>query len=260
MRSARTVHAVAGAAVLLALAGCGSSSGGDSPATPTGSPATATGSAAHDAGPVCVGTAPAGGVHVSLGGGFELPGGGVQYTGASADGTTRTATLRDGAAYADGQQTRTAESGAQVSFGGHAYAVREICSYRVVLEPLDASVRTALAAAPASLKSKGSAADDKLCFSTNSSVRAAVSAGFPPKGSDWTLPVNGGLHVLPTGLSVAATSVDTGAGTAVLGASCAGIAVASYKDAAAGDTVEFGGVTFKVTAVRQTAVTLTRTG
>lgn len=47
-----------------------------------------------DKGPVCVGEAPAGGVRVLRGGGFRLPGGmGVQYAGASADGSSRTATF-----------------------------------------------------------------------------------------------------------------------------------------------------------------------
>jgi hypothetical protein len=249
------------AAALVALAGCGSSGGGGDD-HPTGGPSSATTSAApvHDKGPECLGTSPADGVHVLRGGGFRLPGGGgVQYVAATADGTTRTATLRDGASFQDTQSSQTVLAGRQITVSGHAYTVAQICTYRVVLEPKSAADRAALAAAPASMKPAGGVADNGLCFTTNAAVRTASANGFPPKGATWTLPNNSGRQTLPTGLSVALYSVDPGAGTAVIGANCAAIPVASYKDAAAGDTVEFAGVTFKVTSVAQRAVILTRT-
>ena len=265
----RYASGLTAAAALVALAGCGSSGGGGGDPTdrptdqPTGGPATTATSAApvHDKGPACQGTSPADGVHVLRGGGFRLPGGGgVQYVAATADGRTRTATLRDGASYQDAQSSQTVTAGRQITVSGHAYTVAQICAYRVVLEPKSAADRTALAAAPATMKPAGGAADNGLCFTTNTTVTAAAANGFPPKGSTWTLSNNSGRQTLPTGLSVALYSVDPGAGTAVIGANCAAIQVASYKDAAAGDTVEFAGVTFKVTSVAQRAVILSRTG
>lgn len=257
--------AVTGVVAALALAGCGSSSSGssDSDGGQTGKPTATTAVAAvHDKGPACVGSVPAdGGVHVLRGGGYRLPGGGgVQYAAATADGTTRTATLRDGASYQDGQTSQKVVAGGQLQVSGHNYTVSQICSYRVVLEPKDAAARTALAAAPATMKASGGAADSGLCFSTNAAVRTAAAHGFPPKGATWSLSNNSGRQPLPTGLSVALYSVDTGSGTAVIGANCAAIPVASYKDAAVGDTLEFGGVTFKVASLSQSAVVLTRTG
>lgn len=149
--------AAAAALALLSLAGCGSSpeaggeGGGGGEATP----------AARDKGPACVGEAPGeGGVHVLRGGGFKLPGGGgVQYAGATADGTTRTATLRDGATYASGQEQWKVTPGAKVTVSGHGYTVRQLCAHRVVLEPRAAEDRAALAAGPKSLEPRQGAAD-----------------------------------------------------------------------------------------------------
>ncbi|MFG3291268.1 hypothetical protein ACGF3G_20970 [Streptomyces sp. NPDC048179] len=255
---------VTAALLALALSGCGSSSdgtGGDGPTT--AAPAT-TQAAAKDKGPVCVGKAAADGLHVLRGGGFRLPGGGssgggVQYDSATADGTTRTATLREGASYADGQKQQTVKAGQQITVSGHAYTVGQICSYRVVLEPRDAKDRAALAAAPASLKSKGGAADDGLCFTTNPSVLAAAAQGFPARGSELSLLRNGGVKTFPTGLSITVSYVDTATGTAGVGANCAGIPVAVYKDVRAGDTVEFAGVLFKVSGLAEGVVRLIRT-
>lgn len=261
--------AVTGVVAALALAGCGSSSSGSSDSdggqnsggqNGGGQPTTSV-AEAHDKGPACVGSVPAdGGVHVLRGGGFQLPGGGgVQYAAATADGTTRTATLRDGARYQDGQTSQKVVAGGQLTVSGHSYTVSQICSYRVVLEPKDAKARTALAAAPAKMKAVGGAADSGLCFTTNAAVRTAAANGFPAKGATWSLANNSGRQMLPTGLSVALYSVDSGSGTAVIGANCAAIPVASYKDAAVGDTLEFGGVTFKVASLSHSAVVLNRT-
>ena len=257
------VFAVA-ATALLAAAGCGSSGGGggDHPTGgPTGAATSATSAApVRDKGPECLGTSPADGVHVLRGGGFRLPGGGgVQYVTGTSDGSGRTATLRDGATYQKAQSSRTVLAGQKITLDGHPYTVDQICTFRVVLSPGSAADKTALAAAPAAMKPVGGDADDGLCFTTNAAVRAAAANGFPAKGANWTLANNGGRMSLPTGLSVALYSVDTAAGTAVIGANCAGIGVASYKDATVGDTLEFAGVLFKVTSLDHGTAVLNRT-
>jgi len=226
--------------------------------TPTAAPAT-TQVAAEDKGPVCIGEAPQGGLHVLRGGGFRLPGGGsVQYAEARADGTTREAILREGDRYESGQRQWTVEPGTRVSVSGRTYTVRQICSYRVVLEPKAAADKAALAAAPKSMEAVGGSADAPLCFTTNPDVLAAASAGFPDEGEDLSLVGNGGVQRFPTGLSLTVSYLDTGAGTAGIAANCAAIPVAAYEDVRVGDPVEFAGVVFKVSALTETAVTITR--
>jgi hypothetical protein len=257
--SPATKYGIAGAALaLLALTACGSppGNGGDDP---TSAPATRQ-TAAEDKGPQCVGVAPADGAHVLRGGGFRLPGGGgVQYAAAAADGTSRTATLRDGARYGSGQQQWTVKPGSRVTVSGHAYTVRQVCSYRVVLEPKDAKDKAALAEAPRSMEFAGGSADNALCFTTNRRVLAAAAKNFPAKGQTLSLLDNGGVKQLPTGPSLTVSYVDTAAGTAGLGANCAGVPVALYKDVRIGNTVEFAGVLFKVSGLTEQAVRLTRT-
>ncbi|MEU9572897.1 hypothetical protein AB0D62_24125 [Streptomyces massasporeus] len=256
MFSPASRYGVAGATLALwALTACGSSSGGgeDPPTAPTTQ-------AAKDKGPQCIGAAPTDGVHVLRGGGFRLPGdGGVQYAAASADGTSRTAILRDGAAYGAGQRQWTVKPGSRVTVSGRAYTVRQVCSYRVVLEPKDAKDKAALAAAPESMEFTGGAADNALCFTTNRAVLATASKNFPAKGQTLSLLDNGGVKQLPTGPSLTVSYVDTAAGTAGLGANCAGVPVAIYKDVRIGDTVEFAGVLFKVSGLTEQAVRLSRT-
>lgn len=251
-------YRVAGSVLaLLALAGCGSSSGGGG-GEPTAAPATT--QATRDKGPVCVGEASADGPHVLRGGGFRLPGGGgVQYAAAGADGTTRTATLREGERYESGQQEWTVAPGTDVTVSGHVYTVRQICSYRLVLEPKTAEDKAALAAAPESMKSAGGPADAPLCFTTNEDVLAAAAAGFPPKGEELSLVGNGGVQRFPTGLSLTVSYLDTGTGTAGIAANCAAVPVAAYKDVRVGDPVEFAGVLFEVSQIAEQAVRLTRT-
>ncbi|MFJ9540573.1 hypothetical protein ACIRPX_25315 [Streptomyces sp. NPDC101225] len=256
-------HGIAGTVTalvaLMSLTGCGASSGGTGGGDPTTTPATPR-AAARDKGPECVGEATPGGLHVLRGGGYRLPGGGgVQYDAATADGTTRTATLRDGAGYADGQKQQTVQAGQRITVSGHVYTVGQICSYRVVLEPRDAGDRAAATAAPETLTPKGGAADDDLCFSSNPSVLAAASKGFPVNGATLTLRRNGGVQTFPTGLSITVSYVDTTTHTAGFGANCAAIPVAAYKDVRAGDTVEFAGVLFKVTGLSEGAVRMQRT-
>ncbi|MFJ2951933.1 hypothetical protein ACIO8H_30555 [Streptomyces sp. NPDC087226] len=247
------------ALALLTLAGCGSSSGGGGE-EPTNAPAT-TRAASEDKGPVCAGEESPEGLHVLRGGGFRLPGGGgVQYTGADADGTTRTATLRDGERYGSGQQEWTVGPGTGVTVSGHAYTVRQICSYRVVLEPKTAEDRAALTAAPESMKPPGGPADAPLCFTTNEAVLAAAAAGFPAAGEQLSLVGNGGVQRFPTGLSLTVSYLDTKTGTAGIAANCATIPVAAYKDVRVGDPVEFAGVRFEVSEITEQAVRLARTG
>ncbi|WP_369696730.1 hypothetical protein [Streptomyces sp. XD-27] len=245
------------AVALFALAGCGSSDGGgaDGPSDDTSS------AAARDKGPLCVGKASAEGLHVLRGGGYRLPGGGaVQYETAQSDGMTRTAGLRDGASYQDGQKSQTVKPGQRVTLSGHAYTVSQICSYRVVLWPEDAKDRAKAAAAPASMKPVGGKADERLCFTTNPAVRAAAAKAFPPKGGNWSLLNNGGVTRLHTGGSVAVFSADADKKTATISENCTGITVADYEDVTIGDTLEFAGVEFKLTEVTEDgAVRLTRT-
>ncbi|MFJ8052991.1 hypothetical protein [Streptomyces luteogriseus] len=259
MFSPASRYGIAGATLALwALTACGSSSGGGGD-DPTTAPTT-TQAAAKDKGPQCVGEAPTDGVHVLRGGGFRLPGGGgVQYAAAGADGTSRTATLRDGAGYGAGQRQWTVKPGSWLTVSGHAYTVRQVCSYRVVLEPKETKDKAALAAAPESMEFAGGASDNALCFTTNRAVLATASKSFPGTGQTLSLLANGGVKQLPTGPSLTVSYIDTAAGTAGLGANCAGVPVALYKDVRVGDTVEFAGVLFKVSELTEQAVRLIRT-
>ncbi|MDI3347962.1 hypothetical protein QKW45_29980 [Streptomyces sp. AJ-1] len=256
MRRYGASTATAAALTLLALAGCGTSPG---PGGEGGGDAGKPTPAARDKGPACVGEDPGATVHVLRGGGFKLPGGGgVQYADATADGT-RTATLRDGATYASGQEEWKVAPGAEVTVSGHAYAVRQVCAHRVVLEPESAEDRAALAAEPASLEPRQGAADDTLCFTTGPAVRKAAAQGFPAKGDTLALLANDGVQRFPTGLSVTVAYVHPDTGTAGLDANCATVPVAGYEDVRTGDTVEFAGVEFEVATLTEKAVRLTRT-
>ncbi|MGF0166617.1 hypothetical protein ACQRET_21675 [Streptomyces koyangensis] len=245
------------ALALLALAGCGPSPDTDDKGDRhTGKPTPA----ARDKGPACVGEDPGHTVHVLRGGGFKLPGGGgVQYTDATADGTDRTATLREGATYSTGQQQWKVTPGTKVTLSGHTYAVRQVCAHRVTLDPESPEARTALATEPTSLEPRQGASDDALCFTTGPAVRNAAAQGFPAKGDTLTLLANGSVHRFPTGLSVTVAYVHPDTGTAGLDANCATVPVAGYEDVRAGDTVEFAGVEFEMAGLSDKAVRLTRT-
>ncbi|MEU0914719.1 hypothetical protein [Streptomyces althioticus] len=248
-------HRVVGAGLVLlfASAGCGPSSGDSGGGGATTAPPV------KDEGPVCVGEAPADGVRVLRGGGFRLPGGtGLQYAGASADGSSRTATLREGARYAEGQREWNVVPGARISLAGHAYTVRQVCSYRVVLEPASARDASALAAVPASMKSTGGEADARLCFTTNHAALKAAADGFPPEGGTLPLVGNGGVRRFPTGLSLTVSHLDAEASTAGVAANCAAVTVAVYEDLRVGDPLELGGVLFEVAHITGASVRLTR--
>ncbi|WP_244328877.1 hypothetical protein [Streptomyces marokkonensis] len=251
-------HVAGSVLAVLVLAGCGSSAGEGGGGSTTAPETTRT--AAEDRGPVCAGEAPQDGVHVLRGGGFLLPGGGgVQYAGARADGTTREAVLRDGARYEAGRREWTVRPGSRVTVSGRAYTVRQICSYRVVLEPRAAGDKAALAAPPESMEPEGGAGDAPLCFTTDRGVRASAAAGFPAKGEELSLLGNGGVQRFPTGLSLTVSYLDTDAGTAGIAGNCAAVTVAAYEDVRVGDPVEFAGVLFEVSAITEQSVRLTRT-
>ncbi|MER5598518.1 hypothetical protein [Streptomyces sp. NPDC002265] len=252
MRRASGSGAGAVAAAVLLLSGCGD--GAARNGEPTAAPA-------RDSGPVCVGAAPAtGGLHVLRGGGFRLPGGGgVRYAAAHADGSTRTAVLGDGARYEAGRTQQTVRAGQRITVSGHAYTVRQICSYRVVLEPAAERDRAAAAAAPGSPRPVGGEADDGFCFTTNPAVLATASKGFPARGDTLTVLDNGGVWRFPTGLSITVSYVDTKTRTARISGDCAALPVADYDTVRTGDTVEFTGVLFTVTGLTERAVRLKRT-
>ncbi|MFE7671512.1 hypothetical protein ACFU5N_04770 [Streptomyces albidoflavus] len=257
MRRYGTEAAALALLALLALAGCGPSPDtADRGDADTGKPTPA----ARDKGPACAGEDPGDTVHVLRGGGFKLPGGGgVQYADATADGTHRTATLRDGATYATGQQQWKVTPGTKVTLSGHTYAVHQVCAHRVTLAPESPEARTALAAKPASLEPRQGATDDALCFTTNPTALKAAAKGFPAQGDTLSLLANGGVQRFPTGLSITVAYVHPDTGTAGLDANCASVPVAGYEDVRAGDTVEFAGVEFKVAGLSDKAVHLTRT-
>ncbi|KES07979.1 hypothetical protein BU52_06000 [Streptomyces toyocaensis] len=110
-----------------------------------------------------------------------------------------------------------------------------------------------------SLESVGGSADAPLCFTTGKDVMAAAAAGFRAKGKELHLVANGGVQRFPTGLSITVSYVDTATGTAGIDANCAAIPVAGYKDVRVGETVEFAGVRFEVSALTEQAAELTRT-
>ncbi|MFE2584691.1 hypothetical protein [Streptomyces sp. NPDC059378] len=253
MRRASGSGGGAVAAAVLLLSGCGGGAARGS-GEPTAAPV-------RDSGPVCVGAAPAaGGLHVLRGDGFRLPGGGgVRYAAAHADGTTRTAVLGDGARYEAGRTQQTVRAGQRINVSGHAYTVRQICSYRVVLEPAAARDRAAAAAAPGSPRPVGGEADDGFCFTTNPAVLATASKGFPARGDTMTVLDNGGVWRFPTGLSITVSYVDTKTRTARLRGDCAAVPVADYDNVRDGDTVEFAGVLFEVSGLTEQAVRLKRT-
>ncbi|NUS16450.1 MAG: hypothetical protein HOY69_34485 [Streptomyces sp.] len=222
-------------ALAAALAGCG---GQDGPP--------------RDKGPVCAGTAPADGMHVLRGGSHPLPGGAlVTYSDASADGRTRTATLTTGAS---GAGTRV-RAGRQVSIGGHAYAVAQVCTYRVVLEPQSAADRAAAGAEPAA--GHDAAAQRTRCFSTAPAARAARVAGMPPNGMTV---LQGRQNIRPTGITVGGN--DIGSKTATFTVTCAGDPVlADYQHVRSGDTVEIGDVLYTVGSIHSgTSITLVPQG
>ncbi|MFD5475917.1 hypothetical protein [Streptomyces hawaiiensis] len=101
-------------------------------------------------------------------------------------------------------------------------------------------------------------ADDGLCFSTNRSVLAVASKGFPPKGETQSLLDNSSVWTSPTGLSITA-HVGSHAQTGRISASCAGVKVAGYEDVRVGDTVEIANVLFQVSELSDDDVRIKRT-
>jgi hypothetical protein len=240
----------------------GGSTGG-SPSTIPHPTSTSTVPAA-DLGPVCAGKVPSGTAVVLRGGALPLPGGtGVSYTDGRGTGKTRIATLTEGLGGGTGDphaRFHIVRTGGRVTVHGHAYVVDQVCTYRVLIRPVAAADRAALATRPASLTAAPTtkAARRAWCFSTVPAVRSAAERQTRSEGTELHVLSTGPLH-FTDGVSVAAYGVDPGAGTALVGVQCGdGTPLASYS-VRTGDTVEIGGVLFKVARLAKNAVALRRT-
>ncbi|PSJ26998.1 hypothetical protein B7P34_19925 [Streptosporangium nondiastaticum] len=138
----RAVRIAAAVSLVLLAAGCGTSGSGPSEmprATPTKPDAAPP---PPDKGPLCDGDKDGGpgvgGTRILRGGFTRLPGGApIAYAEATADGTHRKAVLAEGETPADRRdgQHWTVAPGDDLTVKGHAYTVRQICTYRVVLTP-----------------------------------------------------------------------------------------------------------------------------
>lgn len=223
MRPLRCLVAVG--AVLLA-AGCGADGGAAKPSPSSAAPSSAAPSTSgptsaapaptRDSGPVCDGDPkPAGGLHVLRGGSAVLPGGRrVTYADARADGTKRTAALSvDGA-----RQTVGAHQ--QVTLGGSAYTVAEICTYRVVLT-----------APGKNLTNQG---DHMATWPTTNEGRWRLRWHVPDNGPS-TGVVADGFTGTPATCSISVVADRS--------------YVAQYRDLTEGDTVEIAGRLWKVAAI-----------
>ncbi|GHG62365.1 hypothetical protein [Streptomyces griseocarneus] len=142
----RAVRVTAGVCTLLLATGCGTFGGGS--AIPRPSSAARTEAAPPpppDKGPLCDGDKDRGpgieGIRILKGGFARLPGGAtVAYAEARSDGASRKAVLAEGETPADlrdGQHWTVAPR-EDLTVKGHAYTVRQICTYRVVLTPKNA--------------------------------------------------------------------------------------------------------------------------
>lgn len=116
-----------------------------------------------------------------------------------------------------------------------------------------------MATGPRLAQAAGDPADNGLCFPSNRSVLAAASKGFPPRGETESLLDSSGVWASLTGLSIT-VHVGSEAQTGGVSASCGGIKVAGYVDVRVGDTVEFAGGLFQVSALSVDVVRLKRTG
>ncbi|MFG2720970.1 hypothetical protein ACGFW5_22135 [Streptomyces sp. NPDC048416] len=216
--------------VLVPAAACGGASGG-SEAADTPPPSSRTPAPPADKGPACEGTPTAKGLHVLRGGSQALPGGAgpVLYKEGGSDGTHRTATLTNGTGTGTAQAGTTSwpvRPGQTLAVGGKAFAVSQICTYRVVLTPKD---ETAV---------------------TQSPVPNAVDPGWPSLTDGrlrlrWHVPnterhgaISAILHDVAADPDRADIVITSRAGGG-----------AGYEDARVGDTLEFAGRLWKLTVI-----------
>ncbi|MEV4924402.1 hypothetical protein [Streptomyces roseoverticillatus] len=153
----------------------------------------------------------------------------LAYTEAKADGTARKAVLAEGetpADHRDGQHW-TVASGDDVTVKGHAYVVRQICTYRVVLTPKNP--------------------DDSSPAPTPTKQGSDMNTWPVIAEGRWRLR----WHVPHTqsggeGYSVVLSDVYDNPKRADIGVVAYQGQVASYSDAHVGDTLEIAGRLWKV--------------
>ncbi|MCX4549035.1 MULTISPECIES: hypothetical protein [unclassified Streptomyces] len=219
--------AAATGCVLLAV-GCGPS--GKQAASPSSSRTSATRPApAVDKGPVCAGDRGAKGIHVLRGGSVQLPGGAgsVLYREARSDGSARTAVLTNGTgpgAAAAGTRDWTVKPGQALTVGRASFTVAQICTYRVVLTPKGQKNVTS-SPPPSSEATWPSLTDGRFRLR-------------------WHIPNNeySGQY------SAVVTEINPGP-RADIGIASRDGGDASYPDARVGDTLEFAGRLWKVSAI-----------
>lgn len=225
----RCAAGVTAVAAVVLLSGCGSDGGsGDKhPTAPSSSASPAP--ELRDAAPVCDGTADPHALRVLSGGGARLPGGGVQYISSHTEGTSRSATLREGAKYAGGQRQKAARPGGTVSLSGHAYTVEQVCSYRVLLKPAGSGNGTGATAsgAPAA----------KFPFENDGAWTIREHTPYSAKYQGLTYSVSARTFEQPSPYGRITVVTD------------GGMIVADYDRLVAGDLVEITGKLWRVSAV-----------
>ncbi|MFJ3722205.1 hypothetical protein ACIPYQ_06485 [Streptomyces sp. NPDC090045] len=227
----KTLRLTAAIGCVLLASACGPSGTKAGPATasPSASPTTARPVPPEDKGPECAGDLAAKGLHVLRGGTVQLPGGAgtVLYQQAQADGTSRTAVLTNGTGSGTAQagtESWTVAPGQALTVGGAAFTVSQICTYRVVLTPKD--------------------------------QKNVTESPQPSSEARWPSLVDGGFrlrwHVPNTEYngqySVVVTEINPGPRADISIPSRDG-GDASYSDAKIGDTLEFAGRLWKVSAI-----------
>ncbi|MFE9404319.1 hypothetical protein ACFYNY_21485 [Streptomyces sp. NPDC006530] len=220
--------------MVMLAAGCGGASGSaDSSATKssTSSPPSHSPAPPADKGPQCEGAATAKGLHVLRGGSEALPGGAgpVLYREGGSDGTHRTATLTNGAGSGtaqSGTESWPVRTGQSLAVRGKAFTVSQICTYRVVLTPKDGTTVTQPPVPNAVDPHWPDLTDGRLRLRwhvPNTEIHGAISAVLKDVAAD------------PARADIAVTSRAGGG--------------ASYTDARIGDTLEFAGRLWKLTAI-----------
>ncbi|WP_405779530.1 hypothetical protein [Streptomyces sp. NBC_00859] len=184
----------------------------------------------RDAAPICDGAADPDALEVLFGGGAQLPGGGgIQYVSSHSDGASRSATLREGAKYADGQRKRLTRPGDTVDLAGHAYTVEQVCTYRVLLKPVKSG--------DGSGKSASGAPAGKFPFENDHSWTIREHTPYSAKYRGRTCSVSAKTYAQPSPYGQITVVAD------------GGLVVADYDRLVAGDMVEITGKLWRVSAV-----------